>query len=221
MLNCSLLTPLGEHRRTHIHPSKGKKRKRKSKDESTTEDTPPPAPEIGKHVLIGINSVTRHLEALAAQHAPSTTPVAISRTEEQETAPGMDNPRPLSMVITTHPKPSSSTAHAHLPTLVHLSTVKSSSLSSQQATRLIPLATATDPRLASLLHIPRVGALAIFADAPGAQALEAYVREKVGVTECPWIDEAMTAEWRGLNIKNETAIGKTKAKPKAEKKEQT
>jgi ribonuclease P/MRP protein subunit POP3 len=217
MLVCSLLTPLGDHRRIHIHPSKGKKRKRKSKDEATPDDTRPPAPEIGKHILIGINSVTRHLEALAAHHAPSTMPVAVSGTGEQD---AIDDPRPVSMVITTHPKPSSSTAHAHLPTLVHLSTLKSSSL--PQATRLIPLATVTDPRLASILHIPRVGALAIFADAPGAQTLEVFVREKVGVTECPWIDEAMAADWKGLNIKREISVGKAKVKPansKAEKNE--
>jgi ribonuclease P/MRP protein subunit POP3 len=200
ILFLSLVAPLGDHRKTHIHPSKGKKRKRKSKDESTTADAPPPPPEIGKHILIGINSVTRHLEALAAQNAPSTVPLAVAKADEQETAAVKDDPRPLSMVITTHPKPSSSTAHAHLPTLVHLSTLKSSS--SHQPTRLIPLATATDPRLASTLHIPRVGALAIFADAPGSQALQAFVREKISVTECPWIDEAMAAEWKGMIIIN-------------------
>ncbi|EMD63845.1 hypothetical protein COCSADRAFT_71739, partial [Bipolaris sorokiniana ND90Pr] len=75
----NLIAPLGDHRRTHMHPSKGKKRKRATtkpdQDDSTTE-TPPPPPPIGNHLLIGLNSVTRHLEALAAKTAPSTTLVA-------------------------------------------------------------------------------------------------------------------------------------------------
>ncbi|KAJ4363591.1 RNase P and RNase MRP subunit [Neocucurbitaria cava] len=214
-LTCNLIAPLGEHRKTHIHPSKGKKRKRKCKptenDSTTTEDPPPPAPEIGKHILIGLNSVTRHLEALAAKNAPKTTPVAAlkSRGDEPEVKQNKEKEdlRRLSVVILTHPKPSLSPAHAHLPTLVHLSTLSSTApappQSSNLATRLIPLPTSTDARLASKLHIPRVGALGIFEDAPGAEALEAFVREKVGRTECAWIDEAMKAEWRGVNVKSD------------------
>lgn len=105
-----------------------------------------------------------------------------------------------------------SPAHAHLPTLIHLSTLKPSS--SDKTTRLIPLATSTDARLASALHIPRVGALAIFANAPGAKSCEDYVRSKVGVAECPWIDEAMSAQWKGTNVKTEYAAGKTKPNTK-------
>ncbi|KAF1941908.1 hypothetical protein EJ02DRAFT_403606 [Clathrospora elynae] len=234
-LLCNLITPLGDYRRTHIHPSKGKKRKRTTKpspDDSTMAETAPPPPDIGKHLLIGLNSVTRHLEALAAQNAPTTAPVFASKNHHQasEAAKEQSAPkelsernsstnkqdsqvekkgvlRPLSMVILTHPKPALSPAHAHLPTLVHLS-ILSSGPASTIPTRLIPLPTSTDARLASKLHIPRVGALAIHGGAPGARALEEYVREHVGVTECKWIDEAMTAEWRGLNVAAEVPGGR-------------
>lgn len=37
-------------------------------------------------------------------------------------------------------------------------------------------------------------------DAPGADALVAYVRENVDVTSCAWIDEAMAADWKGVKI---------------------
>lgn len=119
--------------------------------------------------------------------------------------------RPLSMIFLTHPKPAASPAHAHFPTLVHLSTLQSLSNTTTPAmtqTRLICLATSADTRLASALHIPRVGALAIFADAPGAKALEEFVRDNVDVTECKWLDEVMKAEWRGLNVKTEVSIAK-------------
>lgn len=205
------------------------------------EDAPPP-PEIGRHILVGLNSVTRHLEALAARTAPPTVAGAPSNpgekakssneapesetAQKQEAQHGHGDPensskekdlRPLSMVLLTHPKPTLSPAHAHIPTLIHLSNLpqhSSPSVPSQpppsldSATRLVPLPTSTDGRLASQLHIPRVGALAIFEDAPGAKALEQYVREHVGVTECEWIGEALKAEWRGVNVKGEISGGK-------------
>ncbi|KNG46196.1 rna-processing protein [Stemphylium lycopersici] len=214
-----LITPLGDHRRTHIHPSKGKKRKRSTKPDQADstapvqDDPPPPLPAIRNHLLIGLNSVTRHLEALASTKAPQT---AIMSTEEDN-----DSPQPLTMVLLTHPKPSLSPAHAHLPTLVHLSTLSPPSTTATTtatsttattpnstptpATRLIPLPTSSESRLASCLSIPRVGALALLADAPGAKALEEYVARHVGVTECKWVDEAMGAEWRGLNVRCEVA----------------
>jgi ribonuclease P/MRP protein subunit POP3 len=111
--------------------------------------------------------------------------------------------RPLSMVILTHPKPSVSPAHAHLPTLVHLSALFPPSATSETGTRLVSVQTSSEARLASSLHIPRVGALAIYEGAPGAKVLEEYVREHIGPTECKWIDEAMSAEWKGLNVKSE------------------
>jgi ribonuclease P/MRP protein subunit POP3 len=149
-------------------------------------------------------------------------PGAVPATENDaamttDTTKEKDDLRPLSMVIITHPKPSASTAHAHLPTLVHLSTIKSpldqATTGQLHATRLIPLASSTDARLASNLHIPRVGALTIFADAPGAKALENFVREKVGITACPFIDEALAAKWKGINVKNEGGGNQTKTKP--------
>jgi ribonuclease P/MRP protein subunit POP3 len=175
--------------------------------------TPPPPPAIANHILIGLNSVTRHLEALAAKTAPSTTLVASTArestnsstdTNEQEkaTARAGDDLRPLSMVILTHPKPSLSPAHAHLPTLVHLCTLSppSTTPNAATATRLVPLPTSAEGQLASSLHIPRVGALAIYADAPGAKTLEDYVRKHIGMTECKWIEEALSAEWRGMKV---------------------
>jgi ribonuclease P/MRP protein subunit POP3 len=202
----SLLAPLGDHRKTHIEPSKGRKRKRKSKDEPTTSEPPPPPPQVGKHILIGINAVTRHLEALAARNGPATM---LASTNESST-PDDEAPRPISMVLLPHPKPSLSPVHAHLPTLIHLSTVKTPN--NTQPTRIVPLATSTETRLSSALHIPRIGALAILSDAPGAKALEDFVRENVDMTTCKWIDEAVGAEWRGVNVKSgvEVVVGRGK-----------
>ncbi|KAI4670164.1 uncharacterized protein J4E79_000445 [Alternaria viburni] len=209
----NLITPLGDHRRTYIHPSKGKKRKRNTKANEEDPENTPPSPEIGNHLLVGINSVTRHLEALAAENAPTTAPVSYpesalegTKGKPPTTDCSKESLRPLSMVILTHPKPSLSPAHAHFPTLVHLSALSPSSAASatsETATRLIPLQTTADTRLASSLHVPRVGAMGIYAGAPGAKTLELYVREHIGLTECKWVGEAMSAEWKGLNVNSE------------------
>ena len=204
----SLLSPLGEHRRTHTQPSKGKKRKRDIK--APSDDSPkPPAPAIGSHVLVGLNSVTRHLENLAASTAPPTTPAKELEADDKDAFPIEDNAadqsalrvKPLSMVIITHPQPSLSPSHAHIPTLLHLATLRPhSETKSSQPTRLIALSTTNDARFARALHIPRVGAIGIYEGALGAKALEEYVRKYVGLTECSWVDEAIKPEWRGLNV---------------------
>ena len=105
------------------------------------------------------------------------------------------------MVILTHPQPSLSPSHAHISTLLHLATLQPTLKSKTSvAARLVALPTSSDSRFASTLHIPRVGAIGIYEDAPGAKILEEYVRQHVGLTECLWVDEALNPEWRGLNV---------------------
>ncbi|PVH98417.1 hypothetical protein DM02DRAFT_673424 [Periconia macrospinosa] len=247
-----LLQPLGDHRKTHIHPSKGKSRKRKRKqqqpqpssseanniqhEESTDTNStnpPPPPPEIKTHILIGLNSITRHLEALVAQNTQNlhehsskennqekldqkkeTKP--INDTKEKDQQEKQQNPAPLlrriSILVLPHPNPSLSLAHAHIPPLIQLSTLSTPPLPSSpqpansdqtQKTYTIPLPTTAEAALASALHIPRVGALAILDGAPGAEALVEYVKGNVGddgVVECKWVAEAMGAAWRGVKI---------------------
>jgi len=70
----SLIQPLGLHRTSHLTPSKGKKRKRKTPfntdEDLDIKDAPLPPPPIGEYLLVGLNTVTRHLEALAATKEP-------------------------------------------------------------------------------------------------------------------------------------------------------
>lgn len=89
--------------------------------------------------------------------------------------------------------------HAHLPAQVYLSTPKD-----QEPTRLVALASSSEARLASTLHIPRVGAIGIMEGAPGAASLVEYVRQNVGLVESKWIEEARKAEWRGVQIVDQT-----------------
>ncbi|KAF2634100.1 hypothetical protein P280DRAFT_464155 [Massarina eburnea CBS 473.64] len=210
-LLCSLLQPLGDHRRQYMTPSKGRKRKRNSKTSpqkkpSSTDvdipDTPPPPPEIVSHILVGLNSVTRHLEALATQTAPSSLSTTNSGGDRKEKEAKTCPLRPISLVIIPHPHPPSSLPHAHIPALIHLANLETPSPSiPPTATRLIAVPPPAESLLSTALYIPSISALAILEDAPGANALVQYVREHVGVTECRWIDEAMAAEWKGVVVK--------------------
>jgi ribonuclease P/MRP protein subunit POP3 len=99
----------------------------------------------------------------------------------------------LSLVLLPHPMPASSLPHAHLPTLVYLSSTRS-----DPPTRLVALSTASESRLASILQLPRVGAIGILEGAPGADALVDYVRKHVKPVQCDWLEEALKAEWKGV-----------------------
>ncbi|CAI6334504.1 unnamed protein product [Periconia digitata] len=224
-LLCHLLQPLGDHRRTHIIPSKGKKsrtkkRKRSTKDQNeqhhsssdpstksnpkndSSDDLnqplpPPPPPEISSHILIGLNSITRHLEALLP---PQTQPQAQPTAKETPEQPKL---RPFAQIIllTTSPaNPSLSLPHAHIPPLLSLS----SSSNAKQQTQILSLPlNPSEPRLSSALHIPHIAALGILEGAPGTEALINYVRENVeggGVVECKWVKEAMEGRWLGGKI---------------------
>ncbi|KAH7110554.1 hypothetical protein B0J11DRAFT_203857 [Dendryphion nanum] len=204
-LLCSLLEPIGRHRQTYVHPSKGKKRKRGpnrglssvkepagvpvSEDDSSA----PPSPDLSAHLLVGLNSVTRHLTTLAQKTAPPTMPIDLSKGKNSESQADPRSPTPVSLLIIPHASPSSSPAHAHLPTLLYLS-----SLHSQNPPRLICLPSTSESKLASALHLPRVGALGLLVDAPGAGPLVEYVQQHVGAVECKWIEECMKAEWQGV-----------------------
>ncbi|KAF2270232.1 hypothetical protein CC78DRAFT_196022 [Lojkania enalia] len=214
-LLCNLLSPLGHHRKTHNPPSQGKKRKRKSKSKSSTNNdsvsapldiSTPPVPPLSKCILVGLNSVTRHMSSLASLSAPSAASAITNPDKEQRTEkPSVEIPVPISVLIIPHLSPQSSLSHAHLPTLFYLSTHSAqldSSIASSLTTpsRLIALPTSAEAKLASALHLPRVGALGILEGAPGAEALLNYVRDTVGDVECPWIEEGLKAEWKGVKV---------------------
>jgi ribonuclease P/MRP protein subunit POP3 len=84
-----------------------------------------------------------------------------------------------------------------MPLLSHLS---SSYYPSLPPTRLVPFSTTSEAKLCKALGIPRVGIIGIFEGAPGAGPLVEYVREKVEVTDVPWVREVEKGEWLGTKI---------------------
>ncbi|KAF2715126.1 hypothetical protein K504DRAFT_396169 [Pleomassaria siparia CBS 279.74] len=194
-LLCNLIEPLGIHRKIYISPSAGKKRKRK--EESNKESPPAPAPPLTHHLLIGLNSITRHL---SAQAGVETSPYLASASKSESATPTTDKSSPSKIAVLIIPTltPSASLAHAHLPTLLHLSAARPSGSTHSALPRLVTLPPSSENRIASALHIPRVGAIAVLESAPGADFLIQYVREKVGFVECAYIDQGLKAEWKGI-----------------------
>ncbi|OCL12326.1 hypothetical protein AOQ84DRAFT_386208 [Glonium stellatum] len=204
---CNLLVLLGRHRQTHVVPSKGKKRKRAPSPGSSV--PLPPVPTLSTHITIGLNSTTRHLESLAALSTPhSIQPdhdAPKPRPPIDAAATAAPTPAHISLLILPHPSPPSSLPHAHFPLLTHLASLAHPSL---PATRVVLLSSAAETRLASSLHLPRVGALGIMEGAPGANMLVQYVRDQLGVVEVPWLREGMLNDgvgsgWLGTRILTE------------------
>lgn len=149
--------------------------------------------------------MTRHLSELAAKTAPKALAASQKPNDPEELMSHESNHveirkrteekslRPVSIIILPHPHPTSSLPHAHLPTLVYLSSTKTDT-----PTRLVTLQVKAESRLAEALQIPRVGAIGILEGTPGANALIDYVRTNVDPVQCKWIEEGLKAEWKGV-----------------------
>lgn len=62
------------------------------------------------------------------------------------------------------------------------------------------LPSSAETRIATALHLPRVGAIGILEGAPGTESLVSYVKDHVGDVECKWIEEVSRGEWKGVKV---------------------
>jgi len=147
----------------------------------------PPPPVIAEHILVGINSTTRHLEALVPSHD--------SRPSQEPTSLELTSAKPLVAIFLTHAP--TFLPYSHLPTLIALA---SAAQPSRIATRLVPLTPFSETNLSEALGIARAGAVGVFKDAPGSGPLMDYVREHVEPVDVPWVREVSAGEWLGTKI---------------------
>lgn len=89
----SLLSPIGSHRKLYGNPSKGKRSKKRKRSNAKTKNTTalsgetaaiPPVPELSSHVIVGLSSISRHLEnmcrvqsAKSHESQPAEMPAAL------------------------------------------------------------------------------------------------------------------------------------------------
>jgi ribonuclease P/MRP protein subunit POP3 len=190
----SLLSPIGQHRQTHIKRSKGKRSAQKEKDAKKTghasEQPPvPPMPEIEASIDVGLNFITRNLQLCSRKD-----------TESMEDEPN----RQYSMVFVARGD-QASTFNCHFPQMIG---VASRNVSSERKIRLVGISKPCSERLSSCLGVPRVSSIAIRMDAPGAAALQEFVMKKVAPVEASWLDVSSDTQYLAPKINAvETTVG--------------
>lgn len=206
----SLLSPIGHHRSRHIQPSKGKReKKRKRKEEGSTgaDVAVPPIPEIGSFVDVGLSTVTRSLQNLAAKGHSSARVAA----EDTTMSDGVQNGSLYSAVFVARSGYPNILSN-HLPQMI---SVASGSHLSRTSTRLVGLSKACQDRLSDALGIPRVSCIGLRDGAPNSKALLEYIREHVPTTEAVWLRDALDTDFKDTKINSiETTIGISKHKRK-------
>ncbi|KFY17740.1 hypothetical protein V492_00408 [Pseudogymnoascus sp. VKM F-4246] len=188
-LLASFLSPIGHHRTTHITPSKGKRSKRTKRRElkrgasQPAQDEPSvPPPELSSHILVGLNSITRHFDSQSRQACPPSLGIQV---------PSSDSPRRhLAVVITTWPSiPPILTSHIHR--LLQTSSLLHPNL---PPTRLVVLPRTSEKRLCSALGVPRAGFIGVFDNTPSATAVIDFCSANVPEIEVgKWLKADQTA----------------------------
>lgn len=195
LISYSLLEPVGRHRAVHTVKSSGRKsRKRKRKSEQKTSpiiEPKPVEPEILRYLTVGLNSTSRHLETEAAlSKSGALTPVDKESKAER---------RPKKrLAVVFLPKPKDNLVYAHLPLLCYTSSATQTDKAQQ--TRLVLLDPSSERTIATAMGLPRAGVIGVFDDAPGAGPLLDYVKENVDPVEVPWLENALSGQWIGLNV---------------------
>ncbi|KAK2595574.1 RNase P and RNase MRP subunit [Conoideocrella luteorostrata] len=196
-ISLSLLNPIGQHKKAHARPSKGKRAaKRKKGDEggktaiTDTDMAKPPHPEISDHVHVGFNSITRELESLSGN--------------SEVRANKIHSKQPYCMIFVARGNQSAA-FNCHFPKMV---TIASRKLGSSETMRLIGFSKPCSDRLSSCLGIGRVSSLAILKDAPGTEALWTFVKNHVASVDAAWLEEKTNPQYRSTRITSvETTVG--------------
>lgn len=202
-IEISLLSPIGNHRKLHVVPSKGnqsKKRKRSCAQDEEDEAKKRPikvidGPPLQKSLTIGLNATTRHLESQVHN---------IKANENEANEKSTQDLPPMQVVFLL--KGRNDVIYTHLPLLVQAASLANPVSS---PCLLVPLASVYEKDLASALGIPRAGVVGLVEGAPGFGALLELVRSKVAPADVPWLREAVEAKYLGTKIE-QIYYGQTK-----------
>ncbi|KAH7182809.1 uncharacterized protein B0J16DRAFT_154427 [Fusarium flagelliforme] len=198
-LLCDLLSPIGQHRQTHSKRSEGKRAAQLAKEAKKTGDGPeqppvPPMPVIEANIDVGLNSITRNLQSLSSKDNKST---------ENEAE------RQYSMVFVARGN-QASTFNCHFPQMIGTAT---NQLPDDGQISLVGFSKPCSERLSACLGVPRVSSIAIVKDAPGAGALQEFVRKTVAKVETSWLNASSSTQYLAPKINAiETTVGPKRAR---------
>ncbi|RSM04661.1 hypothetical protein CEP52_006671 [Fusarium oligoseptatum] len=171
------------------------RKKDDKKAAGTTEEPPvPPMPEIDASIDVGLNSITRNLQALSQS--------------DEEAAQGKPERQYLMIFVARGNQ--ASTFNCHFP---QMAAAASKSLPSPDKIRLVGFSNPCSDRLSACLGVPRVSSIAIAKDAPGAGALQEFVLKSVPPAEAAWLDASRDAQHLTTKINAiETTVGPKRPK---------
>ncbi|KAG6039647.1 hypothetical protein E4U41_002344 [Claviceps citrina] len=200
-LLCTLLSPIGQHRRTHLKASQGKREaKRKARVTAVKSEASVPKrvkPELVEHVVVGFNAITRGLESMSSGN---------------ETNHAGESSEPLYSMIFVSRGNQSAAFNCHFPKMVGVASKKMCA-SPTKDIKLIGLSKPCSDRLAYCLGIARVSSLAIKEDAPGAEALWTFINSHVASVDVPWLVNPRSIQYEPTHIAAvETKIGTKRVK---------
>ncbi|KAG5982946.1 hypothetical protein E4U55_001082 [Claviceps digitariae] len=198
-LLCTLLSPIGQHRKRHLKASKGKREAKRNAQATVVKSessVPKPAkPELVDHVVVGFNAITRGLESMSSDNA-------IYHSEPSS--------KPLYSMVFVSRGNQSAAFNCHYPKLVG---VASKMCASTEDIKLIGLSKSCSDRLADCLGIARVSSLAIKRDAPGVEALWTFVKNNVASVDVAWLNNSSSIQYKPTHIAAvETKIGSKRMK---------
>lgn len=208
-----LLTPIGHHRIAYMAPSKGKRKRKRKRLEAKSMDSnfglekdnlSPPAPELSSHLLIGLASITRHLEILTRNQRWKWTEdkshTNLLRSSNEIDHDSLHNSemkvRHLAAIFVCRSS-QPSVLHSHLPQLVTTTSLTQPYL---QQTRLVQLPQGCESGLSSSLGLSCASFVGIFEDAPHSKLLVDFVRDVVPIIEVPWLKEAQKAQYMPVKV---------------------
>ncbi|KAK8055913.1 hypothetical protein PG993_001140 [Apiospora rasikravindrae] len=194
-LLCNFLSPLGNFRRQHTQPSKGKRMKKRKRHVADSTDTgliTPSAPAIRQHVDIGLTTVTRCLQETSTKIHDNT------------------EPRRQYSVIFVARSGQPSGINSHLPQMV---AAASGFHPPQSPIRLVGFSKSCEQRLTSALGIPRVSCIGVMEDAPNSKALFDFIHKRVPLIDVAWLREAVSGDYKETKIKTVESIDRKKPKP--------
>lgn len=214
-LLCRLLEPVGNHRRDHIKPSKGKSSRKRNRKRSLTQDAAilansspaPPTPDILFHITLGLNTTIRHLESLSATSRPQSLGRASIHVSKDETAKSVEPLGPLSAVFV---------CRTGLPPILTsslplLAATASLAFPEEPPIRLVPLGQVAEEKLAQSLHQPKVGFIGLQSDASSAGNIIDLVRNRVHPVDVPWLKEASSGTYLPVKVRQtEVKVGRKK-----------
>jgi ribonuclease P/MRP protein subunit POP3 len=204
-----LLKPIGDHNRNHVRISRGRGRRKRSSNwtgEGEQEIVVAERPKISLHVNVGFNSTVRKLESLA--HRPGTHKQVGQEGAVSTGDAGFGFPAVVFVCKSALADPVSEL----IPLLVARASLHSEGA---DAIRLVDISASAEATLSAVLGLPRLAALAVDDDAPGAQPLINYLREEIEPIDASWLREVSTPAYLPLKVNTEEAvIGEKKASRK-------